>query len=92
MKELGGINVLLHKNKAEIMFETSFESLYKHGYWTKNVKGIIRETLAAASIIESGVIHWAKHTGKLWLWDPFCGSGTFLIEALSILAQEPMNW
>jgi len=92
LKEMGKINVLLHKNKAEVMFETSFESLYKHGYWTRNTWGIIRETLAAASIIESGVIQKARKEGKLWLWDPFCGSGTFLIEALSILAEEPMNW
>lgn len=52
--------MLLHKNKCEIMFDASFESLYKHGYRTKNVKGIIRETLAAAAIIESGVIERAK--------------------------------
>jgi len=56
---MGGINILMHKNKCEVMFETSFESLYKHGYRTKNVKGIIRETLAAAAILESGVLHKA---------------------------------
>jgi len=76
----------MHKNKCEVMFETSFESLYKHGYRTKNVKGIIWETLAAAAILESGVLQKAQKTGKLWLWDPFCGSGTFLIEALSMIA------
>lgn len=50
---------MMHKDKCEVMFETSYESLYKHGYRTKNIKGIIRETLAAAAIIESGVIQKA---------------------------------
>ena len=49
----------MHKNKCEVMLETSYESLYKHGYRTKNVRGIIRETLAAAAIIESGAIYRA---------------------------------
>lgn len=82
----------MHNNFAEVMLETSYDSLYKHGYRTSNVWGIIWETLAAASIIESGILEWARKEGKLWLWDPFCGSGTFLIEALSMLASEPMNW
>lgn len=91
LKEMGGINIILHWNKAEVLLDTSFESLYKHGYWAKSTKGIIWETLAAATIIESGVLARAKWEGWLWLWDPFCGSGTFLIEALTMLSKEPMN-
>jgi 23S rRNA G2445 N2-methylase RlmL len=44
--------------------------------------GVINETLAAACILEAGILERAKRTGKLYVWDPFCGSGSFLIEAL----------
>ena len=50
---------------------------------------MLNETLAAACILESGLLQRAKETGRLYLWDPFCGSGSFLIErfrsALSLL-------
>ena len=82
LKKMGNINVQLHKNTCEIFMETNEDSLHKHGYRSRNVRGIIRETLAAASIVESGILNRAKKDGRLWLWDPFCGSGTFLIEAL----------
>ena len=44
--------------------------------------GVLNETLAAACILESGLLERAKKTGKLYLWDPFCGTGSFLLEAL----------
>lgn len=97
----------MHKDMAEVLFDTSYDSLHKHGYraiannsdsevevkrYSKSmVPGIIRETLAAASIIESGVMERAHTTGKLYLWDPFCGSGTFLIEALQMFRGDPLK-
>jgi 23S rRNA G2445 N2-methylase RlmL len=44
--------------------------------------GVLNETLAAACILESGVLERAKKTGKLYMWDPFCGTGSFLLETL----------
>lgn len=104
---IGVINVVMHDNKAEILFDTTYDSLYKHGYraitktddelqvtkaYSKTiVPGIIRETLAAASIIESGIIERALKTGKLYLWDPFCGSGTFLIETIQMIKGDPLK-
>ena len=44
--------------------------------------GVLNETLAAACILESGVLERAKQTGKLYMWDPFCGTGSFLLETL----------
>ena len=102
--------MILNQNKAEVLFETTYDSLYKHGYRSiehvaeKNksdalgegrrrsiIKGTIRETLAAATIIQSGILERAHKTGKLYLWDPFCGSGTFLIEAIQMLRGDPLK-
>lgn len=58
-KNLGDILVNLHKNNAEILLDSTYDSLHKHGYRSSNVKGMIRETMAAAVIIESGVIQKA---------------------------------
>ena len=33
----------------------------------------------------------AKKTGKLYLWDPFCGSGSFLIEGLMYALDQPVR-
>ena len=51
--------------------------------------GVLKETLTAASILESGILERARKTGKLHVWDPFCGSGSFLIEALMMALERP---
>ena len=53
---MGLINVNIHKNVAEVILDTSYESLHKHGYRSDNVRGVMKETLAAAVIIESNII------------------------------------
>ena len=73
------------------MLSTSYDSLYKHGYRPYVRWGVLNETLAAACILESGVLDRAKHTGKLYLWDPFCGSGSYLIEALMYALDQPVR-
>jgi len=106
LTKLGKINLIMNKNKAEVLLDTHYSSLYKHGYrasvqnpqaalvkgFSKSrIPGIIRETLAAASIIDSGIIERAHTTGKLYVWDPFCGSGTFLIELLQMFRGDPLK-
>lgn len=91
LKDLSKILLVLNKNQAEILLSTSYESLYKHGYKPYVRWGILNETLAAACILESGVLDRAKHTGKLYLWDPFCGSGSYLIEALMYALNQPVR-
>ena len=51
--------------------------------------GSLKETLAAACLLESGILEKAARTGKLYLWDPFCGSGTILISALQMALGMP---
>lgn len=53
--------------------------------------GVLRETLTAACILESGILEKANKTGKLYLWDPFCGSGSFLIESIMMLLSQPVR-
>jgi 23S rRNA G2445 N2-methylase RlmL len=52
---------------------------------------VLNETLAAACIIESGVLERAKKSGKLYMWDPFCGSGSFLIGTLMAILEQPVR-
>jgi 23S rRNA G2445 N2-methylase RlmL len=91
LKDLSKVLLVLNKNQGEILLSTSYESLYKHGYRPYVRWGVLNETLAAACILESGVLDRAKHTGKLYLWDPFCGSGSFLIEALMYALEQPVR-
>ena len=58
--------------------DTSGQSLHKRGYRTMTVKAPITETLAAALIM---LTPWKADR---ILVDPFCGSGTFVIEAALI--------
>ncbi|EHI56672.1 hypothetical protein HMPREF9333_00119 [Johnsonella ignava ATCC 51276] len=58
-----------------IGLDTSGESLHKRGYRVMTVKAPVTETLAAALIM---LTPWKSDR---ILIDPFCGSGTFVIEA-----------
>ena len=69
------------KDVATIGIDTSGVSLHKRGYRQMTVKAPITETLAAALIM---LTPWNKDR---ILVDPFCGSGTFPIEAAMIAAD-----
>ena len=69
------IRVFLNKDEVTIALDTSGESLHKRGYRKLTSKAPITETLAAAIIM---LTPW--HADRILL-DPFCGSGTFPIEA-----------
>ena len=72
-----------------MLLSTSHEALYKHGYRPYMRWGALKETLAAACLLESGVLEKAKRSGQLFVWDPFCGSGTLLITALQMALGMP---
>jgi len=83
LRELSKITIILNKDKGELLLDTTYEEdLSKHGMRPYVRWGVINETLAAACILETGILERARKTGKLYLWDPFCGSGSFLIEAI----------
>lgn len=74
------VRVFLMKDQVTVGIDTSGESLHKRGYRRLSGKAPITETLAAALIM---LTPWQKDR---ILVDPFCGSGTFPIEAAMIAA------
>ncbi len=75
------LRIFLMKDEVTAAIDTSGESLHKRGYRTLAGKAPISETLAAALIL---LTPWKKDR---ILVDPFCGSGTFPIEAAMIAAN-----
>ena len=75
------LRVFLHKDTETVALDTTGESLHKRGYRTLTSKAPITETLAAALIM---LTPWKSDR---ILVDPFCGSGTFPIEAAMIAAN-----
>lgn len=74
------LRLFLMKDEVTVAIDTSGESLHKRGYRTMTSKAPITETLAAALIL---LTPW--HKDRI-LIDPFCGSGTFPIEAAMMAA------
>jgi putative N6-adenine-specific DNA methylase len=77
------IGLHLVKDQAVISLDTSGGPLHRRGYRRKRVAAPLQETLAAAIIMLSG---W---DGQKPLYDPMCGSGTLLCEALMRYRRMP---
>ena len=76
------IHLFLEKNTFQLYIDSSGIALYQRGFRKDSVEAPLRENLAAGIIYLSG---WAP--GESFL-DPMCGSGTFLIEASMIAANQ----
>ena len=74
------VRIFLLKDEVIVTLDTTGESLHKRGYRYLASKAPLTETLAAALIL---LTPWQKDR---ILVDPFCGSGTFPIEAAMIAA------
>lgn len=75
------VRIFLLKDEVTVALDTSGDSLHKRGYRTMTSKAPLTETLAASLIM---ITPWRKDR---ILVDPFCGSGTFPIEAAMIAAN-----
>lgn len=75
------VRVAFMKDRAVIGIDTSGVSLHKRGYRQMTAKAPITETLAAALLM---LTPWRSDR---ILIDPFCGSGTFPIEAAMMAAN-----
>ena len=75
------VRIFLLKDEVTVALDTSGDSLHKRGYRTMTSKAPLTETLAASLIM---LTPWRK---ARILVDPFCGSGTFPIEAAMIAAN-----
>ena len=75
------VRITFLKDEAVVGIDTSGESLHRRGYRKLASKAPITETLAAALLM---LTPWR---GDRILVDPFCGSGTFPIEAAMMAAH-----
>lgn len=81
-----GFHLHLVEDHATLSLDASGGALHRRGYRDGSVAAPMQETLAAAIVRASG---W---TGDRPLYDPFCGSGTLLAEALMVYARIPAGF
>lgn len=80
------INVHIFNNRLTVSLDSSGDSLHKRGYRTSSVEAPINEVLAA------GLVKLSAWDGKSTFWDPMCGSGTLIAEAiLQALRMPPQD-
>jgi len=77
------IEMKLSENQLLVLLDTSGEALHKRGYRKEAGEAPMKETLAAAMVLMS------RYHKNASLIDPFCGSGTILIEAAMIARNIP---
>lgn len=70
------VHVRLEKDRVQVSVEAADEFMHRRGWRAEFGAAPLRENLAAACLRLSG---WDPNAP---LWDPFCGSGTVLLEAL----------
>jgi putative N6-adenine-specific DNA methylase len=76
------INARILNDRCTLSLDTSGERLHRRGYRPSHgVAAPLKETLAAGILMTSGF------KGDTPLYDPMCGSGTFLVEA-ALLAKR----
>ncbi|WP_028112773.1 bifunctional 23S rRNA (guanine(2069)-N(7))-methyltransferase RlmK/23S rRNA (guanine(2445)-N(2))-methyltransferase RlmL [Ferrimonas kyonanensis] len=78
------IDCVLKGGRLSVGLNFSGAPLHQRGYRLDHGQAPLRENLAAAMLIRSG---WTKHQDQA-LVDPFCGSGTLLIEAALMAADK----
>ncbi len=77
------LNLHIRHDRAEISLDTSGGALHRRGYREETVSAPMQETVAAA------IIRFTKWNGAVPLYDPMCGSGTLLCEALMRYCNIP---
>jgi 23S rRNA G2445 N2-methylase RlmL len=75
------VQVHLVQDRCRVLVDTSGESLHKRGWRKFQGRAPLAETLAAGVVLLSG---WDRRAPLL---DPFCGSGTILVEAALIASD-----
>lgn len=77
------IYAYLYKQQITLYLDTSGEALFKRGWRSDKGHAPIKENLAA------GILYLTAWQAEQPLFDPMCGSGTFLIEAAHIALDKP---
>lgn len=76
-------NIHINDTSVTISLDSSGESLHKRGYRLETNEAPLNEVLA------SGILKLSGWNGEQGMYDPMCGSGTFLIEAACIATNRP---
>jgi len=79
------IYLRVEENRCQVSLDTSGLLLYRRGRGKFVEQAPLRETLACS------VLHAAAIENYRVLIDPFCGSGTFALEAGAIFSGRPVN-
>jgi putative N6-adenine-specific DNA methylase len=74
-EKIAELRVYVEKDRVSLLLDLSGDPLFKRGYRSEGGAAPLRETTAAAILLLAG---WRR---KFPLYDPFCGSGTIVIEA-----------
>jgi putative N6-adenine-specific DNA methylase len=77
------VNLHIENNLAVISLDTSGGSLHRRGYRQESIEAPMQELLAAA------IVRLMEWDGSRQLYDPLCGSGTLLAEALMSFCRIP---
>jgi putative N6-adenine-specific DNA methylase len=77
------LNLYINNDQATISVDTSGGALHRRGYREETVSAPMQETVAAA------IIRMTRWDGAVPLYDPMCGSGTLLCEALMHYCRIP---
>jgi putative N6-adenine-specific DNA methylase len=80
------LDLFLRKDKATVSLYYSDGIMHRRGYRKQTVEAPLKENLAA------GILRFMGWKGQTRLIDPFCGSGTFLIEAAMMATQTPAGF
>jgi putative N6-adenine-specific DNA methylase len=75
------LNLFIQKGRATIYIDTSGAPLHKRGWRDTHTEATMHESLAAALLL------FTSYSKDKTFCDPFCGSGTFLIEAAMIATK-----
>jgi 23S rRNA (guanine2445-N2)-methyltransferase / 23S rRNA (guanine2069-N7)-methyltransferase len=79
------IRLHLHDQILKVYLDLSGPSLHERGYRTSTLEAPIKENLAAGLLLLSG---WQYFCNEGFAFhDPFCGSGTILVEAAMIATR-----
>lgn len=79
-------NLHIFNNHANIYLDILGQSMHRRGYRKKSMEAPMQETVAAA------MVRLSEWDGNTPLWDPMCGSGTILAEALMFACNIPAGY
>ena len=77
------LNLHIRNDRAVISLDASGGALHRRGYREETVAAPMQETTAAA------IIRFSQWDGTVPIYDPLCGSGTLLCEALMAYSHIP---